>query len=154
MAETLPTEEDLAWMRDFGNDLHKQAAAKIRELRDNQRLRGWKCPCGDLVFRDTHYDLECGTCQRVQVDADEFLLDVEIHKLRLEEQADRVLVSQFRDKVDQLGKLIRELHADNAKLREYAAHLGTCGAILTTEECSGELCTCGLEDLLAGKDHK
>lgn len=34
MDERLPTDEDLAWMRDFGNDLHKQAAMEIVSRRE------------------------------------------------------------------------------------------------------------------------
>ena len=34
-----PTEEDLDWMRDFGNDLYRKCERAIRELRDEAKER-------------------------------------------------------------------------------------------------------------------
>ena len=39
--------------------------------------------------------------------------------------------------------------AEIRKLREHAAHLITCDAVLTIEELGAEPCNCGLDDLLA-----
>lgn len=56
MSETLPTDEDLAWMKDFGNDLHKQAAAEIRELRDLSTRRKDLIEYREEELANTHAD--------------------------------------------------------------------------------------------------
>lgn len=110
--------------------------AENAKLRANQRLRCWNCPCGDLVFRDTHYDLECGKCKRVQVDADEFMPDVEIHKLRAK------LEVYGQHLLDCMLTCVDEFDPDRGF------------KISGKWQKEKPACTCGLDDALDGKDDK
>ncbi len=90
---------------------------------------GWVCPTcgcehikvgGDLVIRDTHYDLECGKCKRVQVDDDEFQPDVEIHRLQADNADLRMKLALVPLKNRETAGLIEDevrLRAENAELR-------------------------------------
>ena len=82
--EVRSLKKDIVRFNDTCVKMRRELEAENAKLRDNQRLRFWNCPCGDLVIRDTHYNLECGNCKEVQVDENEFMPDFEIHRLRTE----------------------------------------------------------------------
>ncbi len=109
---------------------YERAAAEIHELREKAArpfLRYWYCPCGDLVIRDEHYDLECGKCQRVMVDADELVPDVEMHRLWADnaklrktlQRTERLLQIAVDDAREAVFKR-KLVENDNAKLRDLA----------------------------------
>ncbi len=102
------------------NDKLREEVAGLRGIKG---LRGWRCPCGGLVFRDTHYDLECGKCQSEMTDDNEFLLDHEIHRLEAKN-----------------AKLLKSL-------KKYGKHGVPCP---WHTKYAANVCTCGLEAAIKG----